>query len=383
MREAVGEPMNRGAMPVYAVLGTDEGRVSEEALRVFNELRPEGGDEFTNDVIEGTAANAEDAFQCCAKTVEALQTLGFFGGAKVVWLKGANFLADDRTGGAERAKTGVEMLLDELKAGLGDEVTFLLSAVGIDKRRGFFRWLKDNAELAVYDRIDVSKDGWEEEVEALVRGRAEDLGLRFDDEAMELFVQRVGEETRQIGNELEKLSLYVGPEGEVDLEAVRLMVPATRKGVVFEIGRALEQRDAGRAIALMDALLLKNEAPIAIMRASIITTVRNLFLVRVLLEAYPKLPTANRGAFAKAVEKLPEADLAWLPQKKAGGVNVWGLAFALEKAKNFSMPELREAMERCAWADKALVTTQLDGRFVLHRLVAGICAGGGRQRKAG
>lgn len=375
--------MNRGAMPVYAVIGTDEGRVSEEALRLFNELKPEGGDEFTNDVVEGTAANAEDAFQYCAKTIEALQTLGFFGGAKVVWLKAANFLADDRTGGAERAKYGVEALLDVLKGGLGDEVTFLVSAVGIDKRRGFFRWLKENAKLASYDKIDVSKDGWEEEVEMLVRGRAKDLGLRFEDEALELFVQRVGEETRQIGNELEKLLLYLNGGTVVDVEAVRLMVPATRKGVVFEIGRALEQRNAGRVIKLIDALLLKNEAPIAIMRASLITTVRNLFLVRVLLDAYPKLPTANRGAFAKAVERLPEADLAWLPQKKAGGVNVWGLAFALEKARNFSMAELREAMERCAWADKALVTTQLDGRFVLHRLVAGICAGGGRRKKAG
>lgn len=376
-------PMNRGAMPVYAVLGTDEGRVSEEALRLFNELKPEGGDEFTNDIVEGTAANAEDAFQCCAKTVEALQTLGFFGGVKVVWLKGANFLADDRTGGAERSKTGVEAVLDVLKGGVGDEVTFLLSAVGIDKRRALFRWLKDHATVAVYDKIDVSKDGWEEEVEALVSGRAKDLGLRFEAGALELFVQRVGEETRQIGNELDKLMLYLGEDRVVDEEAVRLMVPATRKGVVFEIGRALEQRNAGRAIKLIDALLQKNEAPIAIMRASVITAVRNLFLVRVLLEAYPKLPTANRGAFAKAVEKLPEADLAWLPQKKAGGVNVWGLAFALEKARNFTRAELREAMERCAWADKALVTTQLDGRFVLHRLVAGICAGGGRKRKAG
>ena len=106
--------------PVHAVIGTDEGRVSEEALALFNELKPVGeAEEFTNDVIEGTAANAEEAYRACARTIEALQTVGFFGADKIVWLKGANFLADDRTGGSERAKEGVEDLLEVLKAGTG------------------------------------------------------------------------------------------------------------------------------------------------------------------------------------------------------------------------------------------------------------------------
>lgn len=370
-------------MPIHAVLGTDEGRVAEEAARLFNELKPSGGDEFTNDLIEGSASNAEEAFQICAKTIEALQTLGFFGGAKVVWLKAANFLADDRTGGAERAKEGVEALLDVLKGGLGEEVTFLLSASGIDKRRGLFRWLKDNAELAVFDKIDVSKEGWEEEVAMMVRGRAKDLNLLFEDDALELFVQLAGEDTRQIGNELEKLSLYVGEGGVVELGAVRLMVPASRKGVIWEVSRALESRDAARVVELIDAQMEKNESAIGIIRAAIIPTVRNLFLVRVLLDSHPRLSAGNRGAFAKALERLPAGDLAWLPQKKAGGVNVWGLAFAMEKAGQFTTAELREAMEECLKADRGLVTTQLDPRFVLHRLVARICTGGGRRRKAG
>ena len=370
-------------MPIHAVLGTDEGRVAEEAARLFNELKPSGDDEFTNDLVEGSASNSEEAYQICAKAIEAIQTLGFFGGAKVVWLKNANFLADDRTGGAERSKEGVEALLDVLKGGLGDEVTFLLSASGIDKRRAFYKWLQKNAELAVFDKIDVSKEGWEEEVAMMVRGRAKDLSLLFEDDALDLFVQLAGEDTRQIGNELEKLSLYVGEGGVVDLAAVRIMVPASRKGVIWEVSRALERRDAARVVQLIDAQMEKNESAIGIMRAAIIPTVRNLFLVRVLLDSFPRLPSGNRGAFAKAVEKLPAADLAWLPQKKAGGVNVWGLAFAMEKAAQFTTVELRAALEACLKADRGLVTTQLDPRFVLHRLVAGICSGGKRRRKAG
>ncbi|MEC9054771.1 MAG: hypothetical protein VX633_05665, partial [Verrucomicrobiota bacterium] len=76
---------------VHAVIGSDDGRVSEEALALFNELKPQGdAEEFTNDLVEGTAANAEEAYQVCARAIEALQTIGFFGSDKIVWLKGAN-----------------------------------------------------------------------------------------------------------------------------------------------------------------------------------------------------------------------------------------------------------------------------------------------------
>ena len=62
---------------VHAVIGTDEGRVAEEALALFNELKPDGeASEFTNDLIEGVVANSEEAYQVCAKVIEALQTIG-------------------------------------------------------------------------------------------------------------------------------------------------------------------------------------------------------------------------------------------------------------------------------------------------------------------
>lgn len=368
---------------VHAVIGTDDGRVSEEALALFNDLKPEGEEAaFANEVIEGSVGNSEEAYQTCAKAIEALQTFGFFGADKVVWLKGANFLADDRTGGAERTKQGVEALLEVLRSGIGDEVTFLLSATAIDKRRAFYKWLNKNAEVAVFDKIDVSKEGWEEEVALLVTTRAKELGLAFDHEALELFVQMAGEDTRQIGNELEKIHLYLGERRTVGLDDVRLMVPLSRKGVVWEISRALERRDTARATELIDAQLEQGESAIGLMRAAIIPTVRNLFLVRVLLDSHPRLPLHHGGAFTGAVNRLPDAEKAWLPQTKSGSVNAWGLFFAAKNAKQFTTAEVRHALEAALHADKSLVTTQLDHRMVLHRLVAELTMPKGRKKKS-
>lgn len=352
-------------MAIHAVFGTDEGRVAEEALALFEKLKPVDGDEFANDVIEGVADDAEHAFQLSASTVEAIQTVGFFGGAKVVWLKNATYLGDDRTGGAERAKTGVENLLECLKAGVAPEVEVLISAPLIDKRRAFYKWLSKNAEVKAYDKIDVSKEGWEDQVAVLVSRRAKEVKLDFDDEALDLFVQLAGEDTRQIGNELAKLSLYLGEGERVTIEDVRIMIPPSRKGVIWEISRAVERGEAARAIELIDAQLNKGENAIGLMRAAIIPTVRNLFYARLALDTGAQ-PGHGMG---KSLERLPPEKRAVFPKKKDGGINAWGISLAAGKVGKRNLKQMRKALECSLKADKALVTTSLDHRLVLHRLV--------------
>ena len=360
-----------GKSQFYAIVGSDEGRVKEEALRLHRELTGGVDDGFTHETIDGTADNAEGAFQICKRVVEGLNTLPFFGGEKVVWLKSATFLVDDVTGRAERTLSGVESLKDCLAAGLGPGVVFLLSATGIDKRRAFWKFLQKNAEVKSYDKIDTTRDGWEEEVAALVDGRARDLGLKFEPEAMALFVMLAGEATRQIGSELEKLDLYLGTERRtVELEDVRRMVPMSRAGVIFEVGRALQNGDAARAIELIDQQLEQGESAIAVMRASVIPTVRNLFMAKVVSET--GVSTRNYQSFAGELDRLPEIQRAWLPQKKAGGVNAYPLFLSMGAAAAFEMKGLRKVMESALRADQALVTTGLDHRLVLHRLIAEI-----------
>lgn len=358
---------------IYAIVGSDDGRVKEEALRLHRELTGGNDDGFTHETIEGTADNSEGAFQICRSVVEALQTMPFFGDGKVVWLKNASFLVDDITGKSVRTQSGVESLKDCLQAGLGKGVVFLLSATGIDKRRAFWKFLEKNAAVRIFDKIDTSRDGWQEEVAGLVSKRAKDLGLRFEGEALELFVMLAGEATRQIGNELEKIDLFLGPERrEVTPDDVRKMVPLSRAGVVFEIGNALQNGNASRALELIDQQLERGENAIGLMRASIIPTVRNLFMAKVLAEK--KLPTRDYKSFAAALDRLPEIERMWLPQKKAGGVNVYPLFLCLKGAGQFTMAGLRGAMESALHADRSLVTTGLDHRLVLHRLVAELTA---------
>jgi DNA polymerase-3 subunit delta len=143
-------------------------------------------------------------------------------------------------------------------------------------------------------------------------------------------------------------------------------------GVVFETGRALQMGDVERAIALIDEQLEQGESGVGIMRASIIPTVRNLFMARTLIDRAKASPYNYRD-FEAAVNRLSPSEKAWLPQKKSGdGVNVYPLFLCARGAMSFTLASLEKIFHITAKTDKMLVTTGLDEKLLLHRLVTEI-----------
>lgn len=361
-----------GVSQIHVITGSDEGSVAEAALALYNKLKPEGGDDFSQEIVDGTVGNAEEAFTACSKVIESLQTLPFFGGGKTVWLKNANFLGSDRTSEAERAKEGAEALMGCLEEGLPEDVHFLISSTAIHKGRRFYKFLSKVADIDVFDKPDVGRDGWQQEMIPIVKNKAAELGLSFSREALDLFITLVGVDTRQISSELDKLDVYLDDRREVSEEDVRMLVPLTHAGVVFEIGNALQSKNAGRAFELIDQQLARKESAIGILRASIIPTVRNLFMSAVVSQGR-SIPSNNYRQYASALDSLPANERAWLPQKKAGGVNAYPMFLASQNARAFGVDKLAQALKACLDADKSLVTSGLDERTVLHRLVATVC----------
>jgi DNA polymerase-3 subunit delta len=367
------KPSSQKSGNFFAVIGSDDGIVREKSLELYNRLTGGLDDGFTHETIDGVADNSDSAFDICASTIQALQTLPMFGGDKVVWLRNANFFSDSVTGRSQRTEAGVESLRAALEGGLPNGVTLLLTAQSVDKRRTFWKFIESVANVQVYDRIDTNQDGWQDQVASLVLTRAKSFGLEFEPDALEIFVMLAGEQSQQIGNELEKLDLYLGPDRRTVTEAdVNTMVPLSRAAVVFEIGKAIQTGNPARAIQLIDQQLEADESAIGIMRASIIGVVRNLYMAKLISERF-KAPTGNYQAFAGALNRLPENDRAWLPQKKDGsGVNVFPIFLAVKSAANFDLPSLQHVLEATLKADQALVTTGLDHRLILHRLIAEI-----------
>ncbi len=360
---------------IHAVLGSDEGEVKRAARDLAVTLTPEGGGDFGCDVVDGAVQYAEEAATRIHATIEALLTFPFFGGEKLVWLKSVNFLADDQLGRSQAVIEALEKLTETLNGGLPESTRFLLSAVGVDKRRTFYKTLTKLAKVEVFDKVDAGKAGWEEEAGALVDGMARERGLRLSAEAGELFVLFTGGDRRTIENELEKIDLFLGPDRRnVTIEDVRLLVPLSRAGIVFEIGNAIAERNLSRALGLLDQLLFQGETPIGIMYAAIIPTVRNLLVVKDLMTRHRLSKPAQPFFFGKTLERLPAEAVAHLPRKKDGGVNSFALGIAAIHAHRYEVKELRAALEVCLETNIQLVTSSLEAEVALSQLLVKIIA---------
>lgn len=359
---------------IHAVVGSDESEVKRVAAELAAELTPPDAGEFGVEVIDGCADNVEQAVAKIRLTVEALQTLSFFGSGKLVWLKNANCLADSVIGRSAAVQSALEALADILEAGLGADVTFLISATETDKRRSFYKTLSKRAEVQVIDRLDSSRAGWEEEATEIVRRRAKARKLQFDEEALDLFVLLTGGDTRQIENELEKIDLYLDKERRVSVEQVRELVPLSRAGVIFELGNALAACDLERALMLVKRLLDQGESAIGILLVAILPTIRNLLLAKDLMERHgiPR-PHAPFG-FISALNRLPAEATAHLPRKKDGSINGFALGIAAQQAHRFRTEKLIAGLEACLEANLRLVSSQLDHELILTEIVVKLLA---------
>ena len=359
---------------IHAILGSDEADVKRVAAQLAQELAPVAAGDFGLDIIDGTAENLEQAATRIRSTVEALQTLPFFGGAKVVWLKNANFLGDNQLGRAASVQTALAQLADVIEEGLAPGITLLLSAIDVDKRRSFYKTLSKCAELQVFDKLDSSRIGWEEEASELVQRLARKRKLQFENGALELFVLLTGGDTRQIENELEKLDICLGEKRRVDAELVRELVPLSRAGVIFELGNALAERDLERALRLVRRLLDQGESAIGILLVAILPTVRSLLLARDLMERH-RLPRPHVPfQFISALNRLPPNATEHLPRKKDGSINAYALGIAAQNAHRFETAQLIAGMQACLEANLKLVTTQLEHELVLTELVVRLLA---------
>jgi DNA polymerase-3 subunit delta len=354
---------------IHAVVGSDEAEVKRVAAELAEKLTPPGLGDFGLEVIDGCADNVDQAVTRIRSTIEALQTLPFMGGSKLVWLKNANFLADSVIGRAASVQGALEELSGVIGGDLGDDVTFLLSATETDKRRSFYKALSKRAEVQVIDGLDSSRSGWEEEAGEMVRTRAEKKKLRFDNDALELFVLLTGGDTRQIDNELDKIDIFLGKDRQVSSEHVRELVPLSRAGVIFELGNALAVRDLERALKLVRRLLDQGESAIGILLVAVLPTIRNLLLAKDLMERHRLQRPHQPFTFISAINRLPADATEHLPRKKDGSISGYALGIAAQNAHRFETKQLIDAMQACLEANLKLVTTQLDHELVLTEIV--------------
>lgn len=360
------------AKSIYLVGGSDEFSIKAAAAGLAEKLTPKGAGEFALEVIDGGAANQDEALKILGRVVEALDSVSLFGEDKLVWLKSTNLLADERGVTAEAVKEALADLAEKLKRGLPDGVRLLISAIGCDRRKTIYKTIEKLGDVQFFEALEDNQQG-DEAIAEFVRQRLADEKKTMSNAAFQQFREWVAPDLREIANELEKLFLYTGRREAITDADVRAICSVSRQSVIWELTDSLGARSVHGSLAALDNLLGQGEAPIGIL-AMLSAQYRYMLLTRDLLAR--KLITATPEAgfqFVKTFERLPADQTAHFPKTKEGKLpSPWRLYRCALAAKNFSTAELIAAMDLLLQANLQLVSTQLDERLVLEQAIVKI-----------
>jgi DNA polymerase-3 subunit delta len=365
----------KSASPVLLVFGDDDFAVKQRARQLYQQWTEELGG-MDHEIIDAAVGNSGEALKALAKLREALQTLPFFGGGKVIWFKDCNFLADDRTSSSAAVTETLAEIAQELKEFSWQSIRLLISAGKADKRKVFFKALDKIGTVESFAGWSVDDRDWANQAEAwalkAIRARQKDIS----DEALAELISRVGPNARQLDNEVEKLSLYVGNRAEIGMEDVAAICSRNKMARAFALGDALGDRDLPRLLKRLDEELWEvkfdsQKSEIGLLYG-LIGKVRAMLLLKEMLREGWIKPDGDYNRFKAQLERIPADKLPADRRFNPLALNPYVLYKALPQVKQYTHTELVRAMDLLLQCNQRLVTSGLDESLVLQQALVQI-----------
>lgn len=354
---------------VYLIGGDDEYLVTEEARKVIDNLVPVAEQVFGLDVVEGRVATADEAMRSLRKCLESLQTFGFLGGEKVVWLKDAEFL----TAGAKDRSKDMQALIDSLvkliEKKLPSGQTLVISMGKWDKRSALYKVCERQGKIVEFALPEKSNEACQQAADTAMQ-EFEQAGIGIDRETARILVERVGYDTRHVANEVQKLTLYVGNRCKVQLADVLALVPALRETAAWDLADTVGERDLPKALKVLRQLMFQKESHIGL-AAGLEKRIAVLIILRTAMDrGWARLQ--KRGTWGQLIwEESPEAEktLGSLGKDNPRTMHPFRAYKLAEQADRFTSRELLSARERVARAREQMVSTGLPPFLLLEMLL--------------
>jgi DNA polymerase-3 subunit delta len=366
------------AAALVFIHGDDEFAVKQRAKALYGQWCAEAGG-MDHEMIDAQVSHSGEALKVLARLREALQTLPFFGTAKVIWLQHCNFLGDERAAAAQAVTEDLASLADELKRFTWENVRLLISAGKVDKRKTFYKTLEKLGTVESHAAWSMDDKDWVYEAEALARRALQERHLEILPEALAELVSYVGPNRRQLANEVEKLSLYASAGSEIGPEQVRAIVTRNKQARAFALGDALGERDLPKLLRTLDEELWTvkldpQKSEIGLLYGLITKVRAMLFLKEMIREGWIK-PAPDYGRFKAQLERVPAEQLPEDKRFNPLALNPFVLYKALDHARRYSSEELVRAMQLLLECNQRLVSSGLDDALVLQQTLVQIVRG--------
>ena len=181
---------------------------------------------------------------------------------------------------------------------------------------------------------------------------AQSQGVKVEQDAARELVDSLGSDMMLIGNELEKLILYVGEKKRITIGDVEIMVLSAKQRSLYELTDAISAKDRARALAVLDAMLSTSEGDEA--------AIGHLYM----------LAKTFRQMLVILEKNVRDSRAIWQALWQGFRVPPFAAEDIIRQARRYkSRSELTQALRRIARADLALRSNPPSKRLVLENLV--------------
>lgn len=224
---------------LYLLFGEETYLKQQYKQKLLQAWNPDG-DTMNFHHLEGKGIDIRQLIDLC-------ETMPFFADYRIILIENSGFF-----------KNKTEVLADYLKT-LPDFVRLLFVESEVDKRNRMYKAVKDLGHAAEFGRQDEK---------TLMRWAAAVLnkeGKRITQRDMELFLTKTGTDMGNIRMELEKLLNYTMGRDVVTADDIEAICTTQTENRIFEMVRAVTERNQKRALELYYDLLTLKEAPMRIL----------------------------------------------------------------------------------------------------------------------
>ena len=381
--KAAVAPDRASPQSVAVICGDDDFAVKQRARALFQQWSEELGG-MDHETIDARAGTVDEALTAMARLREGLNTLPFFGGAKVVWFKDCSFLGDDRTSGSTTVTEALAELADFLKSFQWQGVRLLVSAGKADKRRSFYKTLEKLGPVELFEAWSIDQKDWAMQAETATSRALRARKKNISDDALAELVAAVGPHAQQLQTEVEKLALYTGDRADITRADVAAIVTRNKSARAFAVADALADRDLPKLLRTLDEELWsmqfdKKKSEIGLLYG-VISKVRVLLLLKEMIREGWLRPG---GDLRHQIDRIPADQLPADKKFNPLAMHPFVLQRAMTQVGKYSSDELVAAMGLLLDCNRRLVSSGLDEALVLQQTLLQIVRGegGGAVRK--
>lgn len=182
-------------------------------------------------------------------------SISMLGGRKLIKIDGGNKITDS-------LKIIFESPKKQGNFKLIGENFILISAGDLDKSSSLRKFADANpfvASIACYEDDSATIAG-------IIRGKFKEHDLTFDNEIIELLLNKFGKNRQIILNEIEKLAVFMGQERHITAEILQSSVADIAEVSAFNLVSAFANRDLKKATVFLEKLFTEKTSPIVIIR---------------------------------------------------------------------------------------------------------------------